>query len=156
MSQGYPYGPPRLVTDQMLIAQLRGEIERLKRRPPRPSPHEIKVFGDLQLVAAGDGAFEFEVEDGLDQHRFWTVAAYVTTVGSGDTVVQLHNIDTAVDVLSTPITIEAGDKKSRSAAAQPVVLEAAALVTAGDHIRVDVDSAGSGSKGLGLIIRWRL
>jgi hypothetical protein len=57
-------------------------------------------------------------------------------------------------MLSTKITIEPGEVNSKETvpANQPVVDFGQAALVWGDHIAIDVDAAGSGAKGLGVII----
>lgn len=114
---------------------------------------EIKVFDDLTTVLAGDAAFTFEIPEDLDGALLVKTEAYVTTVSSSGVVqVQLHKLTAAVDMLSTKISIDVGEKNSKDAGTQPVVNLANDDVAWGDHIRIDVDAAGTGAKGLGVIL----
>jgi len=123
----------------------------------------IKVTGDRTadaVVAVGDKQFEFEVSEDMDGLRLTKVEGYVTTVSSSGTVtVQLALLDTdgagsAVDMLSTKLTIDANERNSRTATTPVVIDTAHDDVAWGDHIRIDVDVAGSGTKGLGVMLTF--
>jgi hypothetical protein len=131
---------------------------------PDPIPggfavREIKIFEDINTVVVGDNAYIFEVPEDLHESMLVKAEAYVTTPSSSGSVqVQLRRLDdgfaNAPDMLSTKITIEANDYNSKTAMAslQPVVDFAQAGLDWGDHIAIDVDSAGVGAKGLGVIV----
>lgn len=59
---------------------------------------------------------------------------------------------TPVDVLSTPVTIDANELTSYTAAAASVVNPANDDIAVGDMWRVDIDMAGTGAKGLQVIV----
>jgi hypothetical protein len=112
---------------------------------------DIKVVSDLNTVATGDGQFIFEIPTDLDGFTISYVRCYVTTVSSsGALSIMLHNITSAIDILSTAITIDVSELSSKTAAVPPVI--GTGIVAEGDQIRIDVDSAGTGAKGLGAII----
>src|SRR6188472_58612 len=90
--------------------------------PPR-GHFEIKVFADRGaldgnlpdtaiVVSTGDGKFVFVVPPDLDQTKLVTAEAGISTVGSSDVEITLGNLTAAVDMLTTPITIPAGDYAS--------------------------------------------
>lgn len=133
---------------------------------PRPHEafHEIKVFGDKEFdppVEAGDGAFYWAIQEDIGWPKLVLLhaQAYVSTVSSGgDIVVQIHNVTTAVDMLATRITIDAGDFTSYQSAT-PSVPDYSGTppnneVSTGDLLRIDVDSAGTAAKGLGVMVRF--
>jgi hypothetical protein len=129
-------------------------------RGPDPIPglaiYEIKVFEDLNAAVVGDKAFQWEIPEDLHNASLVKVEAFVTTVSSSGSVqLALRHLVAGVapgtDVLSTPITIEAGDFNSKDAASQPVIADPDAAYAWGDHIAIDVDGAGVGAKGLGVI-----
>lgn len=117
--------------------------------------YEIKVFADTQIVTTGDGAFEFLVPEELDGAILVGVEAFVTTVSSsGGLLVQINNETAAVDMLTTRIGIDVSELNSKDAATQPVIDTGNDDVAWGDHLRIDVDSAGTGAKGLGVILKF--
>lgn len=100
-------------------------------------------------LATGDGQAFFRVPSLLNGALLTAVAAHVTTVSSSGTpTVQIHNVTDAADMLSTRITIDANEKDSSTAAAAAVIDGAADDVATADELRVDVDVAGTGAKGL--------
>lgn len=120
---------------------------------PGEAVYSIKVFRDDIEVATGDGRFIFEVPEDLDGASLIRVEGYVTTVSSsGGLTVQVRNITQAHDMLSTGITIDVSELNSKDASSQPAVNGSNATVAWGDQIAVDVDNAGSGAKGLGVIL----
>jgi hypothetical protein len=116
---------------------------------------EIKVFSDTQTVETGDGKFIFAIPSDLDGLRLVDADAYVTTVSSSGTpTVQIRNVTDSVDILSTRITIDASEFTSYTAATPPVINTANDDVATGDRIAIDVDVAGTGARGLGVILRF--
>ena len=61
-----------------------------------------------------------------------------------------------VDMLSTRITVDANEKTSYTAAAAPVINASNDDVATGDILRVDVDVAGTGAKGLMILLTFQL
>lgn len=100
-------------------------------------------------LATGDGQAFFRVNEELNGRSLIAVAAHVTTVStSGDPEVQVANVTDAVDMLSTPLTIDANEQDSSTATTPAVVDTANDAVATGDELRIDVDDAGTGTKGL--------
>lgn len=117
--------------------------------------YEIKVIGDAETLATGDGAIVFEIPEDLAGKNLVYVRAYVTTVSSsGAVTVQIRNVTQAADMLSTRITIDASEKSSKTAATAAVIDTANDDVAEADQIAIDVDGAGTGAKGLGVILRF--
>ena len=110
----------------------------------------LVIYTKTQPVVAGDdvGPPHFIPPD-LDGSRLRRVEAYTKTAGTGVTV-QVRNITNGdVDMLTTPCTINTGEKTSLTAATPAVIDETNNLLAAGDEIAVDVD-VGSGS---GLVVK---
>jgi hypothetical protein len=127
----------------------------LFRRPPSfgGGNFEIKVFADTDALATGDGKFIFAVPEDLDGANLLSAEGYVTTVSSsGLPTVQIRNVTDTVDMLSTRITIDVSEFTSYTATTPSVVNTANSAVSTGDRIAVDVDVAGTGAKGLGVIL----
>jgi hypothetical protein len=79
-------------------------------------------------------------------------AAVYTVSSSGNPTIQVHNLTDGVDMLSTLITIDATEVSSFSAVAASVIDTAHDDVVAGDQLRIDVDVAGTGTKGLDVFL----
>lgn len=114
----------------------------------------FKLFSDTGTVTTGDGKFVFNVPHDLARRRIAKVSAAVSTVSSsGAVTVQIHNLTNAADVLSTVITIDASEYDSYSAS-QPVIDPDEDYVALSDRLRFDVDSAGTGAKGLSVTLEF--
>jgi len=83
-------------------------------------------------------------------------ASVYTVSSSGLPTVQIHNVTDAQDMLSTRITIDVSEYSSYTAAAPPVINASYDDVVTGDRLRVDVDVAGTGTKGLDVILVFQL
>lgn len=119
---------------------------------PLPAVLFIKVFGDDEPVGTGDKKFEFEVSEDMDRLRLRRVESYVTTSGTGATTIQIRRVGVG-DMLSTACSIDSGELNSKDAATQAVIDETIALDW-GDHVAIDVDAAGSGAQGLGVMLTF--
>lgn len=109
----------------------------------------IPVTATSAVLATGDGQAYYRVPSTLDGRRLTAVAAHVSTVSSsGLPTVQLRNATSAVDMLSTKCSVDANEHDSLTAATPAVINPANAAVKTGDEINVDVDVAGTGTKGL--------
>ena len=122
---------------------------------PIAATYEIKVAADVDTVVTGDGQFIFAIPSDLNGTNLIDAQAYVTTVSSGATAtIQIRNVTDAVDMLSTRITIDPSEFTSYTAATSRVIDTTKDDVATSDRIAVDVDDAGTGAKGLGVILRF--
>jgi len=120
-----------------------------------PRIFEIKPFDDLSTVSTGDGKAIFCIPVELNGYLLTDCEAYVSTVsGSGALTIQLRNVTDTQDMLSTRITIDANEYTSYTAATAPVIDTDHDDVATGDRIAIDVDGAGVGAKGLGVIMTF--
>lgn len=118
---------------------------------------EVKVMDDTTTVTTGDGKVIFCIPTSLGGCDLTAAHAFVTTVSSsGLPTVQIRNITQTADMLTTKITIDASEFTSYTAAAAPVIDAGNDDVATGDLIAVDVDVAGTGAKGLGVILTFTL
>lgn len=100
-------------------------------------------------LTTGDAKAYFRVNAELNGYNLSAVAAAVTTVSSsGLPTVQIANVTDAVDMLSTKLTIDANETDSSTAATAAVIDTSKDDVATGDMLRIDVDVAGTGAKGL--------
>lgn len=121
--------------------------------PPAPCVVTCVVtpaIGAESTVVVVDGAGFVPIPASYNGKNLVSVIATVTTPSSsGDLTIQLRRSRGNVDMLSTPITIVAGQNSSTSGgAAQPVVNTANDDVVTGDLVFIDVDAAGTDAKGL--------
>ena len=99
-------------------------------------------------LTTGDGKAYFRIDSPLNGYNLVGVAAQLTTVSSsGIPTIQIANVTDAVDMLSTKLTIDESEIDSSTATA--AVIDATKDdVATGDQLRIDVDVAGTGAKGL--------
>ena len=144
-------------TPETRFAGLERDVDILKRRPPGDVTWEIKVHSDeaVNPIVAGDGKFIHLVSRDMDGLDLVDAEAYVTTVASGTILIQIRNVMTGLDILSTRLQIDSGEKNSKDAATAAVINRTNSQVSWGNHIAIDLDSAGTGSKGLGLVLTFR-
>jgi len=129
-------------------------------RPLSPPAFTFKVFADpgaldgnlptsARVVTTGDGKVQWDIPltmDGLD--LVWVGASVSVVSSSGAIQVQIHNTTSAVDVLSTPISIDSGEFTDRTAATAWVIDADNAAAVDGHMWRIDVDAAGTNAEGL--------
>lgn len=125
----------------------------------------IQVIDAATTLTTGDGKAYFRVPAELNGMNIVGVAASVLAKStSGTPTVQIargrqSNATTAhsfVDVLSTAITIDANEFDSKDATTAAVINTSNDDLATGDLIRVDVDTAGTGTTGLFVTISARL
>lgn len=114
-----------------------------------------KVFSDSKPVATTGGEFYVTVTDDLGGTYLRSAHAALTVAG-GALAVQVHNVDTAVDMLSVGITVDAAERTSYTAATEHEVDTSGTppnnYVSRGDLLRIDIDTA-SGT-GLELLLEF--
>ena len=106
-------------------------------------------------ITTGDGKAYVTVPAAWNGLSILSVHCGLTTASSSGTpTVQLARTrsGSTVDVLSTAVTIDANELTSYTAATPPVVNESNDDLATGDLLRVDIDVAGTGAKGLMVLI----
>ena len=113
----------------------------------------IKALPDADDTYVGNGITAVTIPATFDGLYLYSIGGHVYTAGTGDTTdIQLHNLTTALDVLTTKLTIDAGELDSSTAAAAAVIGDDNRVYTA-TVLRIDVDQIASGSAAKGLEIR---
>lgn len=109
-------------------------------------------------LATGNGQGYFVIPPELNGMNLVAVAAALVGAQStsGTPTVQIRNQTDAVNILSTALTIDANEWTSYTAAAAAVIDATKDDVATGDIIRVDVTAAGTGAKGLIVILTFQL
>ena len=108
----------------------------------------VKCVADTIGPTVGNGITHVTIPSTLDGKNLSSAQAHVYTAGTGSTTtVQLHNLTDGQDMLSTPITIDASEKDS-STAATPSVTGSYTGVSTADVIRIDVDVVATNTLGL--------
>lgn len=111
----------------------------------------LQVIPTSETLEVGNGQMYFTVPSDLDSADLIDAdAAVYTASSSGNPSIQL-TVD-GNDMLSTPITIDATETSSYTAATPPVVNSTYETVTAGQKIGIDVDVAGTDTLGLDIIL----
>lgn len=106
-------------------------------------------------VEDGVGGFYLTIPNHLDGWTLNRVSGSVVTAStSGVVTLQVHNVTDAVDMLSTALTIDQGETSSETAATAAVVNPTYETVGKGEQIRIDCDGAGTGTKGLTVILEF--
>ena len=113
----------------------------------------VKCVNDSIAPTTGNGITHITIPSSLNGKKLQGAQAHVYTAGTGGTItnVQIHNLADAVDILSTPITIDLNEKDS-STAATPSVVGASNTVSTADVLRIDVDAVATNTLGLELRI----
>ena len=120
----------------------------------------IKAIPDANDTYVGDGITAITCPTTFNGLVLYSIGAHVYTAGSGSvTTVQLYNVTTSTDVLSTAITIDAGELDTNSAAT-PAVIDTSGNVnkvysdgTTATVLRIDIDAIASGTAAKGLEVR---
>lgn len=143
--------PVRESTPDAAIGYSGYGVGQLQRRPPSGATYEIKLAGDDETWD-GSVPFVWEIPRSVNGLGLVAVRAYYTTVGSGDTEIAFTNLNGSVAMLATNITIDSGEKSSRTAAT-PAVIAAApdSQVVDGDQIEVTAPTPSDGL-GLGIVL----
>ncbi len=114
---------------------------------------EIKVIDNVTTLVTGDLQADFCVPATLDGAVLQEAQAWLTTASSsGLPTIQIRNVTQSVDMLSTKITVDANETTSYTAATPSVVDVTKNIFRKGDVISIDIDGAGTGAKGLGIIL----
>jgi hypothetical protein len=115
--------------------------------------YTAQVVPPLGSTETGDGKHYFDIPSQIDGMNLVEIAAFVITAGTTNTLdVQVHNLTTAQDMLSTVLTIDSGDTHSDDATIPAVIDTGQDGVSESDIIRVDVDALHD-TPAKGLIVR---
>lgn len=147
-----------------ILRDLLARVRRLEAIPPR-AVFEIKMFADapwpdtVALVQTGDNRFVFPIDTELDGAYLLDVQGAVSVAGTVTAItVQVRNrgdgTGAGVNMLTTPLTIDAGTYRSCDSATPPVIDTANDQVAACDLIALDVDTAPDDAKGLAVILTF--
>jgi len=118
---------------------------------------QVKVMDDATVLTTGEGKLIFCIPSEFNGFNLVAAQAFVSTVSSsGLPSIGIRNVTDSVEMLSTNVTIDASEYTSYTAATVPVIDAAHDDVATGDLIAIDVDGAGTGAKGLGVILSFQL
>jgi hypothetical protein len=109
----------------------------------------LKVYAEATAIAAGDGAMYFAVPGLLDGMNLVSCGGHLYTAAtSGVVQVQIANVTSAVDMLTHMLEWDATEKDTATATSAASINTSNDGVAVGEEIRVDIDAAGSGAKGM--------
>jgi|10_taG_2_1085330.scaffolds.fasta_scaffold00483_34 hypothetical protein len=110
------------------------------------------VFAPGANNATGDGKYYLHVSKAMGGKDLAHVHAEVIVAGTtGVLTVQVHNLTTAADMLSTELTVDTGETGSDTASAPHVVDASEDDVAENDVLRIDVDTVHT-TPAVGLIL----
>lgn len=126
----------------------------------RVTPITLIVLGADELWTTGDGKMIWDIPTELDGATLTEAQCICRERGTGTLTVSLGRGRRAVptsayaysDMLTTPMTIDAGTYNSKDAAVQRVISGTYNTVLAYDVISVNIDAAGASAKGLNVIL----
>lgn len=114
---------------------------------PQLEHYEIPITDKTSALATGTPAYDFEIAYDFQLTR---VGARLGTVQASGTVATFDIKANGTSILSTKITVDNGEKSSRTAATQPVI--SAPSLNAGDLLTFPIDAVGSGGKGASIVL----
>lgn len=108
-------------------------------------------------ITTGDGKAYYPVPSTMNGMDLVSAKAFlITASSSGIPTIQIANVTQAVDMLTTKLTIDASELTSATAATPAVIDTGNDDVATGDILRIDIDVAGTGAKGLIVELQFRL
>lgn len=118
---------------------------------------QVKVYDDVTAMSTGDGKFSFCIPPELNGYNLVDADAYVTTAStSGIPDIDIYNVTQAAEMFTVGITIDQDEFSSYAAATGVTIDTNNDDVATGDILRVDVITAGTGAKGLGVNLTFQL
>ena len=120
----------------------------------------LKVYNEASAIATGDGKMYFAVPAALNGMNLVSCGGHLYTAAtSGVVQVQIANVTSAVDMLSAAKKLEwdatEKDTATAGAASAAVINTANDNVLTGEEIRVDIDAAASGAKGMEIRLTFK-
>lgn len=121
---------------------------------PVPAHFCIQLSAEDQAPASGNDLWRLPVEPDWAGTYLRKAEAYVRTVGSSVTQIQIHNLGNSDDLLSSRIEIDSGNNFSWTSTPRSVPDPAMVRLELGDVLRIDMDSVGTGITGLKLMLTF--
>ena len=116
----------------------------------------LKLYNEASAIESGDGKMYFTVPALLNGMNLVSAGGHLYTAATSDVVeVQINNVTSGVDMLTSKLTWDATEKDTATAVSQAVINTAADGVATGEEIRIDIDSAASGAKGMELRLTFQ-
>jgi len=118
----------------------------------------LKVYNEASAIASGDGKMYFTVPAALNGMNLVSCGGHLYTAATSGVVgVQIYNVDSAIHMLSRAMEWDATEKDTVTAAASSAakIDTAADGVLTGEALRIDIDAAASGAKGMEIRLSFR-
>lgn len=123
--------------------------ERQKGDAIQTMPISALAEGEALVASSSVAAKSIIVPERWDGAELTGITAGVFTASSSGLItVRLFNASTGKNILSTNVTIDAGELTSMTAATPPVINSAYKTLSKGQVLKLFVESAGTGAKGL--------
>lgn len=119
-----------------------------------PNYFVIPVFAFGTAVTTGDGKAYWPVPMNCNAQNLVAIAVVLGEAPStlNKPTVMLHNLTDAVDMLTVAVTVDTTEQTSLTADVAAEIDAAHDDVASGEMLRIDVDVAGTGTKGLWVIL----
>ena len=109
----------------------------------------LKCYDTASSVASGDDQMRFTIPNTLSGMNLVSCGAHVYTAPTSNSLhIDIYNITSAGDMLTSCMKIDQDETDTATATSQAVINTSLDNVVAAEEIRVDVTSVGSGAKGL--------
>jgi hypothetical protein len=116
----------------------------------------LKIYNEASAIASGDGAMYFTVPALLNGMNLVSAGGHLYTAATSGTVqVQVANVTSGVDMLTSKLEWDATEKDTNTANSAAVINTSNDGVATGEEIRVDIDAAASGAKGMELRLTFQ-
>lgn len=111
----------------------------------------LKVYNEASAISTGDGKMYFAVPNELSGLDLKSCGGHLYTAAtSGVVQVQFARLSaaSAIDMLTSKLEWDATEKDTATAGSAAVINASYDDVATGQEVRVDIDAAGSGAKGM--------
>ena len=109
----------------------------------------LKIYNEASAISEGSGVMYFTVPPILNGMNLISCGGHLYTAATSDVVeVQINNVTSGVDMLSSKLTWDATEKDTATANSAAVIDTGNDGVATGEELRIDIDSAASGAKGM--------
>lgn len=115
----------------------------------------LVVVSPAVSCAVGDSAIQLPIPESVNGWNLTGIKGYVVTAGvTGTMDIQIRNATQTADMLSTKLTIDAGETSSNTAATAAVIDTNNDDVATNDIICVDIDAVNT-TPALGLVVELK-
>lgn len=116
----------------------------------------LKPVAEGTALATVDDIMRFTVPGAFNGMNLVSCGAHVyTSATSGTVTIDIYNVTSGVDMLTSAMTIDATEGDTATATSAAVINTGADGVATGEELRIDVTAAGSGASGLEVRLGFR-